>query len=81
VTAVQMPMVCCGSELDEKATELLDQLDAPGYTVCRQATEKGSAGLKRKNPIWLESVNVVPAFVPEELVPEVVERGRKARDA
>ena len=78
---MQMLMICCESGLDEKVTQILDQLEAPGYTVCRQATGKGGTGPKHNNPIWPGSVSVVHACVPDDLVAETVDRVREARDS
>ena len=77
---MKLLIMCCESGLDEKATDVLDDLGAPGYTVCRQALGKGKTGMKHNNPIWPGCNSVVHACVPDEMVPEIIDRVRQARD-
>ena len=78
---MQMLMVCCESGLDEKVVAALEDLGAPGYTVCEGLKGLGSTGPKHDTPIWPGSSVVVHTCIEDELVPQVVERVREARDS
>ncbi|MGQ9730838.1 MAG: PG0541 family transporter-associated protein [Candidatus Zipacnadales bacterium] len=75
-----MLMMCCESGLDLKVIEVLEELGAPGYTVCEQLKGMGSTGRKHGNPIWPGHSVVVHACVDDTLIPQIVERVREARD-
>ena len=77
---MKMLMICCESGLDAKVVEALDELGAPGYTVCTGSTGKGATGPKQNNPVWPGSNVIVHTCVPEPMIPPIVDRVRAARD-
>jgi hypothetical protein len=77
---VKMLMICCESGLDLKVVETLDELQVPGYTVCKGSTGKGVTGRKQDSPVWPGSNVIVHTCVSDELIPTIVERVRGARN-
>jgi hypothetical protein len=63
-----------------KVVEVLEALQAPGYTVCEDLKGMGCTGRKDGNPIWPGNTVVVQTCVEDGMVAGVVERVRAARD-
>jgi hypothetical protein len=77
---MKMLMVCCESGLHLKVVETLEEMGAPGYTVCENLKGMGCTGRKAGSPIWPGNSVVVHTCVEDDMVPPIVDRVRRARD-
>jgi len=70
---MRLLFIICEASVDTRIMEMLERLEAPGYTRFTGAIGHGRRGRREGTPIWPGLNSLVMTCVPEELVPRILE--------
>ncbi len=67
-------LIICQTGADQEAVEALEDAGVPGYTRFSGASGLGETGRHEGTAVWPGQNTLILSAVPEDLVPEVVQR-------
>jgi hypothetical protein len=70
---MKLLFIICESSADEKVTDILRSLGAPGYTRFTGGTGFGSSGLREGTAVWPGLNTIIMAAMPGSLVDRVID--------
>lgn len=76
---IQMVMVVYDEGMEEDVQEVLEQLEAMGYTKLLGAQGRGRSGPRMGDPIWPGLNNILCVALPASEVPDFLQRIRQLR--